>query len=89
MPTSRVDLSLIRSHRLLDPHGVFFDPSHVRLHTRPLDPAAVRDGHLPRGDRMFVLFRPRHTVVRRIVARDAAGHVVIDCAGQDCNRVPR
>jgi hypothetical protein len=82
-----VELFLSRAHRRGRGRTVYFDPTRLRLRTRPLDPAAVRQGRLPRGYRLFVVFRARRTEVRRLVARDAAGHVVIDCRGDACGRV--
>ncbi|HEY1538526.1 MAG TPA: hypothetical protein VGF63_03935 [Solirubrobacteraceae bacterium] len=82
-----VELFLNRAHRRGRHQTVYFDPSRVRLRTRPVDPAAVRQGRLPHGYRLFVVLRTRRTELRRLVARDAAGRVVIDCRDQACGRV--
>lgn len=82
-----VDLFLVRRARRPNGTQRSFAPSRTRVATRPLDPDAVRQGHLPRGYRQFVVFRPRRTDFTRLIARDARGRVLVDCRRRACDHI--
>jgi hypothetical protein len=58
----------------------FFAPRWTRVATRPFDPRAVAQGHLPTGLRYVLLYRPRRSLFSDAVARDAHGRIVFRCA---------
>jgi hypothetical protein len=49
------------------------------------DPDALARGRLPAGLRVFVLARRAGGEIRGVVARDAAGRVVLTCRGERCH----
>jgi hypothetical protein len=51
----------------------------------PADPDALARGRLPAGLRVFVLARHAGGEIRGVVARDAAGRVVLSCRGERCD----
>lgn len=57
-----------------------------RVRTRPLNPAAVAQGGLPGGLRLFVIPRRRYVGFTRAITRDAQGKVLRDCKRRRCAR---
>jgi hypothetical protein len=74
-----VEVSAVDTRRLANGRRISFDPVRLRIATRPLDPEAVRQGHLPSNLRLFVAYRPHRSEFGRVVARDTHGHVVATC----------
>jgi hypothetical protein len=74
-----VELSLVRQRWHAGGGLISSDATRLRVRTRPFDPAAVRQGHLPTGWRYFVVYRLRRSAVTRVTALNAHNHVIAHC----------
>jgi hypothetical protein len=74
-----VELTLVRQRQRDGGGLISSDATRMRVQARPLDPEAVRQGHLPTGWRYFLLYRPRRSAVTRATALNADNRIVADC----------
>jgi hypothetical protein len=72
---ARVDFRVVRQRG-----GRLLGARWITARTRPFDPRAVLQGHLPDGLRFVLLYRPRRSTFSDAVARDARGRIVYRCA---------
>jgi hypothetical protein len=74
-----VELSLVRQRQRAGGGLISSDATVLRVQARPIDPEAVRQGHLPPGWRYFLVYRPRRSAVTRATALDAHNNVIANC----------
>jgi hypothetical protein len=74
-----VELWIVRQRQGAGGGLISSDATRLRVQARPIDPEAVRQGHLPTGWRYFLVYRPSRSALTRATALNADNNVIAHC----------